>query len=38
MFYGTQWWQIALAVLVYFAIGALWYSPALFGKQWAREL
>jgi hypothetical protein len=38
MFYGTQWWQIALSVLVYFAIGALWYSPALFGKQWAREL
>jgi hypothetical protein len=38
MFYGSQWWQIALAVLAYFAIGALWYSPALFGKQWAREL
>jgi hypothetical protein len=38
MLYGTQWWQIALAVLAYFAIGALWYSPALFGRQWAREL
>jgi sterol desaturase/sphingolipid hydroxylase (fatty acid hydroxylase superfamily) len=36
--YGAQWWQVALAVLVYFGVGALWYSPVLFAHAWMREL
>jgi hypothetical protein len=38
MLYGIQWWQLLLAVLVYFGIGAVWYSKPLFAKQWAHEL
>jgi hypothetical protein len=38
MFYDVQWWQLVLAVLAYFGVGAFWYSPALFGKQWVKEL
>ncbi|MBA3648268.1 MAG: DUF1761 domain-containing protein [Chitinophagales bacterium] len=26
---------VLLAAVAYFALGALWYSPILFGKQWA---
>lgn len=29
-------WSIIAAAIVAFAIGALWYSPALFGKEWMR--
>ncbi len=25
---------VLLAAVIYFALGALWYSPALFGKMW----
>lgn len=25
---------VLVAAIVYFALGALWYSPALFGKMW----
>lgn len=38
MWFGTNWWQIILAVVVYFAVGSVWYSPALFAKPWAQEL
>ncbi|MEI8327629.1 MAG: DUF1761 domain-containing protein [Candidatus Taylorbacteria bacterium] len=27
-------WSILVSVLVSFGIGALWYSPLLFGKEW----
>ena len=27
-------WSVLVAAIVVFAIGALWYSPLLFGKQW----
>lgn len=27
-------WPILIASVVAFAIGALWYSPVLFGKEW----
>ncbi len=27
-------WSILVAAVVSFIIGAVWYSPALFGKQW----
>lgn len=29
-------WSIVVAAVVSFAIGALWYSPVLFGKEWMR--
>ena len=29
-------WAILVAALANFAIGGLWYSPALFGKAWMR--
>jgi len=38
MWFGTNWWQLLLAVVVYFVVGSVWYSPALFAKAWAREL
>ncbi|MDB5178788.1 MAG: hypothetical protein JWN01_731 [Patescibacteria group bacterium] len=31
-------WRIIAAVVVYFAVGALWYSPVLFAKAWMKEL
>jgi hypothetical protein len=38
MWFGISLWWVLLAAVVYFAIGALWYSPVLFAKQWASEL
>jgi hypothetical protein len=29
---------IAIAAVATFALGGLWYSPALFGKAWQREV
>lgn len=29
-------WPIIIAALVAFGIGALWYSPILFGREWMR--
>ncbi len=31
-----NWLAIVVAAAINMAIGALWYSPALFGKQWAK--
>ena len=30
-----NWLAVLVAALAYFAIGAVWYSPPLFGKAWA---
>lgn len=30
----VNFWAILVAAIVSFAIGALWYSPILFGKEW----
>jgi hypothetical protein len=30
----VDFWAIVVASIVAFIIGALWYSPLLFGKQW----
>jgi len=35
---GLNWWAILAATVVYFAIGAFWFSPPLFGRQWAKSL
>jgi hypothetical protein len=29
-------WSILVSAIVAYAVGALWYSPALFGKEWMR--
>jgi Protein of unknown function (DUF1761) len=31
---SLSFWPIIVASLASFALGALWYSPALFGKEW----
>jgi hypothetical protein len=30
-----NWWAVVVATAVTMAVGALWYSPVLFGKRWA---
>jgi len=37
-FSNINYLAVAVAALVSFALGALWYSPALFGKTWQKEL
>lgn len=32
--YTINFWPIIISAVVSFAIGALWYSPILFGKEW----
>jgi len=32
-----NWIAVLVATLASFALGAIWYSPALFGKAWQRE-
>ena len=38
MWFSTHIWQVLLAVIVYFVVGSVWYSSALFAGVWAREL
>lgn len=38
MLFGVHWYLVVLGALAYFAVGALWYSPVMFSKQWAKEL
>lgn len=33
---SLNWLSIIIATVVYFVLGALWYSPVLFGKIWMR--
>ena len=28
------WWQIIVAAIVYFALGAIWFNPKVFGTVW----
>lgn len=32
-----NWLGVLLATLAYFVLGAVWYSPALFGNRWMRS-
>jgi hypothetical protein len=32
----VNWLAIIVAALIYFALGALWYSPVFLGKPWMR--
>ena len=34
MYSTIEFWPMLVASVISFAIGALWYSPVLFGKQW----
>jgi hypothetical protein len=34
----TNYFAILVSALVYFFIGALWYSPLLFSKVWVKEV
>ncbi len=29
------WWQILLAAVAYFSLGAIWFNPKVFGTTWA---
>ena len=35
---GINFLAVAVAGLVSFGLGALWYSPLLFGRRWQKEL
>ena len=34
---AINWWAVLVAAVSAFALGGLWYSPAMFGKAWLRE-
>ena len=34
---AINFWAVIAAALSMFVMGGLWYSPALFGKAWAKE-
>lgn len=36
-FTGMNYWAIAVAWIITAAVGAFWYSPAGFGKQWTEH-
>ena len=33
-----NWLAVIVGALLYFALGALWYSPMLFGRRWQRSI
>lgn len=33
-----NWWAMIVATVAFWVLGALWYSPVLFGKRWQKEL
>jgi hypothetical protein len=35
---GLNWLAVIVAAVVYFALGALWYSNVLFAKAWQRSI
>jgi len=38
MVYGVSLWWVLLAAVVYFGVGAVWYSKVLFAKLWQEEV
>ncbi|HSX02407.1 MAG TPA: DUF1761 domain-containing protein [Candidatus Saccharimonadia bacterium] len=38
MVFGISFWWLILALAAYMVVGALWYSPLLFAKQWLQAL
>jgi hypothetical protein len=35
---GMNYWAVLVAAIAYMALGALWYSPVLFGKAWMKGI
>ena len=35
---GLNWLAILVGAVIYFALGALWYSPVLFMRPWQRSI
>ncbi len=33
-----NWFAVIVGAVIYFALGALWYSPMLLGRQWQRSI
>ncbi|MEO7295782.1 MAG: DUF1761 domain-containing protein [Candidatus Limnocylindria bacterium] len=33
-----NWLAVIVGAVIYFALGALWYSPLLLGRQWQRSI
>jgi len=33
-----NWLAVIVGAVIYFVLGALWYSPVLFGRQWQRSI
>lgn len=33
-----NWLAVVVATLLAFAVGAVWYTPALFGKAWMKSI
>lgn len=33
-----NWLAVIVGAVIYFALGALWYSPILLGRQWQRSI
>jgi hypothetical protein len=31
-------WAVLVSAVTFWALGALWYSPVLFGKRWQKEI
>lgn len=38
MEFDVNYWAVLVAAVAQFAIGMAWYSPALFGKAWMKEI
>ncbi|MDR9366015.1 MAG: DUF1761 domain-containing protein [Balneolaceae bacterium] len=36
LLFSLNWFSIIVATVVYFILGALWYSPVLFGNTWMK--
>ncbi|MFN8133775.1 MAG: DUF1761 domain-containing protein [Bacteroidales bacterium] len=36
-FSTLNWLAVLLSTLIFFALGALWYNPMVFGKLWMKE-
>lgn len=35
---SVSWWPVGIATVIYFVLGALWYSPLLFAKPWMNAM
>jgi len=37
-FPDINYWAVLVSALAFFALGSIWYSPALFAKAWMKEM